>query len=139
MRRFLTNTALASLALLATTQDALTETKDQQQADALRKYLKENFGQPAMQTSWYPQIAGLAVEGEAGERRQDNRGHRCRTLQRDSHEDDSRFRRHSAAEGHLAEVLVESEKDATLSLGSGQDELICETWVICHDPADVET
>ena len=64
MRRFLTNTALASLALLATTQDALTETKDQQQADALRKYLKENFGQPAMQTSWYPQIAGLAVEGK---------------------------------------------------------------------------
>ncbi len=38
---------------------------NRQQAEAIRAHMKENFGYPGLETSWYASIVSLSVEGES--------------------------------------------------------------------------
>ena len=64
MGKFLTAIAVAMLGLSVITSDAAAQTENKQQSEAIRKYMKENFGYPGMETSWYPHIVSISVQGK---------------------------------------------------------------------------
>lgn len=43
---------------------SLADMANRQQTEAIRTYIKENFGYPGMETSWYASIVSLSVEGK---------------------------------------------------------------------------
>ena len=64
MRSFLIGVVLASLTTSPSASAfAAAETENRQQSEAIRKYMKENFGHPGMETSWYSNIVSITVQG----------------------------------------------------------------------------
>jgi hypothetical protein len=63
MRTLITGLVVGSLAISPVVGYAA-ETENKQQSEALRKYMKENFGYAGMETSWYRQIISLSVQGK---------------------------------------------------------------------------
>src|SRR5687767_13807850 len=50
--------------LITTVAVANGEPENRHQIEALKTYIKENFGQPGFETSWFKQIVSVSVQGK---------------------------------------------------------------------------